>query len=64
MTAILGKSSGDSTGNFAGNFESAAVTTGDIPDGFWGWWWDTVNSELFSVRNRAGVLYYVEATPG
>ena len=48
---------------FAGNFEQASIGTGDITLGLWGWWWDTVNSKLFLVRNRSGVLYAVEANP-
>ena len=48
---------------FAGNFEQASVSSGDITVNQWGWWWDTVNLQLFLVRNRSGVLYAVEATP-
>lgn len=48
---------------FAGNFEQASISTGDITLNQWGWWWDTVNLKLFLVRNRAGTLYAVEANP-
>lgn len=48
---------------FAGNFEMTSITATQIPDTFWGWWWDTVNFKMFTVRNRAGILYAVEATP-
>jgi hypothetical protein len=59
-TQVVGVSN---PGNFAGNFESATITTGDIGDGLWGWWWDTTNLQLFLVRNRAGTLYATEFTP-
>lgn len=36
--------------------------TGDIPNGRWAWWFDTTNNRQFLVRNRSGVLYYVELT--
>ena len=48
---------------FVGNFEAAAITTSDIPLNQWGWFFDTVNLKLFIVRNRAGILYAVEANP-
>jgi hypothetical protein len=50
--------------DYAGKFETASIGTGDIPNGKWGWWWQTTTSELWLVRNRSNVLYYVEATPG
>ena len=49
-------------GDYAGRFEQASIGTGDIGTNKWGWWWDTVNSRMFLVRNRAGVLYFVETT--
>jgi hypothetical protein len=61
-TTVVGLASSAIT-KFAGNFESATITTGDIPDGCWGWWWDTTASQLKIVRNRSGVLYGVEANP-
>ena len=50
--------------DYAGSFELAPAgpSTGDIPDGKWGWWWDTTNNQLWLVRNRGGTLHYVEAT--
>ena len=50
--------------DYAGTFELAnpGPGTGDIPDGKWGWWYDTTNSQLWLVRNRGGTLHYVEAT--
>jgi hypothetical protein len=48
--------------DYAGRFEAASISTGDIGLNKWGWWWDTVNSRLVLVRNRAGVLYAVETT--
>jgi len=59
-TTVVGQPASSFT-KFAGNFESATITTGDIPDGCWGWWWDTTASQLKIVRNRSGVLYGVEA---
>lgn len=49
--------------DYAGRFEQASISTGDITLNLWGWWWDTVNLKLFLVRNRGNVLYAVEATP-
>lgn len=49
--------------DYAGSFEGPSVSTGNIPDGKWGYWWDTVNFQQFLVRNRAGTLYYVELNP-
>lgn len=49
--------------DYAGRFEAATITTGNIGTNKWGWWWDTVNSRLLLVRNRSGVLYGVEANP-
>jgi hypothetical protein len=49
--------------DYAGSFELASSpSTGDIPAGKWGWWWDTTRSKLFLVRNQGGALHYVEAT--
>lgn len=46
---------------FAGNFEQATTPTViQIPDGKWGFWWDTVNSRLTMLRNRGGTMYCVE----
>lgn len=49
--------------DYVGRFESATITTGNIPTDKWGWWWDTVNLRLLLVRNRSGVLFGVEANP-
>lgn len=49
--------------DYAGRFEQASISTGDITLDLWGWWWDTINLKLFIVRNRGGVLYAVEANP-
>ncbi|UCC73902.1 MAG: hypothetical protein JSV86_04900 [Gemmatimonadota bacterium] len=49
--------------DYAGKFEAPTITTGDIPNGLWGWWWDTSTSRMFLVRNRAGSLYATEFTP-
>jgi hypothetical protein len=46
--------------DYAGRFEQASIGTGDIGVNKWGWWWDTVNSRMIQVRNRANVLYCVE----
>lgn len=50
--------------DYAGSFELAGAgpSTGDIPDGKWGWWWDLTRGKLFLVRNRGGTLLYVEGT--
>lgn len=47
--------------SFAGNFEGTTITTTEIGLDQWGWWWDTVNSQMYAVRNRAGLLYLAEA---
>jgi hypothetical protein len=49
--------------DYAGRFELASIGTGDITLNKWGWWWDTNNSQLYMVRNRAGTLYAVEVNP-
>ena len=49
--------------DYVGRFEQATIGTGDIGLNKWGWWWNTTTSKLFSVRNRAGVLYGVESNP-
>jgi hypothetical protein len=51
---------GGGSGDYAGRFESATITSGDIPDTKWGWWWKTTTSQMFLVRNRSNVLYFVE----
>lgn len=61
MPTLLGAGVAAST-DYAGSFESPSITTGDVPNGFWAWWWDTVNLKLFLVRNRAGTIYAVELT--
>lgn len=61
-SAIWNEQSDPGSSDYAGKFESATITVLQIPSGKWGWWWDTVNSRLFNVRNRSGVLYAVEAT--
>ena len=48
---------------FTGNFELPAISVSEITVNTWAWWWDTINLKLFIVRNRAGILYAVEATP-
>lgn len=61
---LFGAGTGGSVGDpadYAGRFEGASISTGDIPLNKWGWWWDTVNLRLLAVRNRAGVLHKVEA---
>jgi len=51
-------------GVYAGHFEQAVKPTiVQIPDGWWGYWWSTVTSELRQVRNRGGTMYAVELTP-
>jgi len=48
---------------YAGSFEQPAKpNTTQIPDGWWGYWWDTVRSELWHIRNRGGTMYGVELT--
>lgn len=50
-------------GVYAGHFEQAfKPTPAQIPDGWWGFWWDTSTSELWQVRNRGGTMYGVELT--
>ena len=49
--------------DYAGRFEQASIGTGDIGLDLWGWWYDTVNLQLYVVRNRANTLYAVEANP-
>ena len=53
-----------SLGDYAGKFEGLTIGTGDIPDGKWGWWFDTnVPNRLLHIRNRGGTLYATEANP-
>jgi len=52
-----------SASDYDGRFEGASIGTGDITLNHWGWWWDTVNSRMMHVRNRAGTLYGTEANP-
>jgi len=49
--------------DYAGRFEGLTIGTGDISLNKWGWWYDTTNSRLVLVRNRAGTLFGVEANP-
>jgi len=50
-------------GVYAGSFEQPAKpNVVQIPDGWWGYWWDTVRSELWHIRNRGGTMYGVELT--
>ena len=49
--------------DYAGRFEGLTIGTGDIGLNKWGWWYDTTNSRLVLVRNRAGSLFGVEANP-
>jgi hypothetical protein len=52
------------TSDYAGKFEGTTIGTGDIPDGKWGWWFDTnVPNRMLHVRNRGGTLYATEANP-
>ena len=52
------------TSDYAGKFEGISIGTGDIPDGKWGWWWDTnVPNRMLHIRNRGGTLYATEANP-
>lgn len=45
------------------NLEQAGLpSTLQVPDGFWLFWWDTDDSRMFIVRNRAGQLLLVELT--
>ena len=49
---------------YAGSFEQPAKPTiAQIPDGWWGYWWDTVKNRLWHVRNRGGIMYAVRLTP-
>ena len=51
------------SGVYAGHFEQPTVpNTIQIPDGWWGFWWNTTTSELRQVRNRGGTMYGVELT--
>lgn len=50
--------------DYVGKFEQAAKPTIiQIPDGKWGFWWDTNLSEMWQVRNRGGTMYAVELNP-
>jgi len=51
--------------DYAGKFEGISIGTGDIPDGKWGWWFDTatVPNRMLHIRNRGGTLYATEANP-
>jgi hypothetical protein len=52
------------TSDYAGKFEGTTIGTGDIPDGKWGWWFDTnVPNRMLHIRNRGGTLYATEANP-
>jgi len=53
------------TSDYAGKFEGISIGTGDIPDGKWGWWFDTatVPNRMLHIRNRGGTLYATEANP-
>ena len=51
-----------STDDYAGRFEQATISPAEIPTNKWGWWYDTNNSMLFLVRNRGGVLFFVDLT--
>ena len=49
--------------DYVGKFEqTTAPTIVQIPDGKWGWWWDTVNTQMIQVRNRGATMYGVECT--
>jgi hypothetical protein len=49
---------------YAGSFEQPVVPTVlQIPDGWWGWWYNNVTAEMWLVRNRAGVMWRVELAP-
>jgi hypothetical protein len=56
---------GGGTSDYAGKFEGISIGTGDIPDGKWGWWFDTasVPNRMLHIRNRSGTLYATEANP-
>lgn len=46
---------------YEGCFEQDAEPTVDqIPDGKWGFWWDTVELQMWVCRNRGGTMYIVE----
>lgn len=47
--------------NFAGSFEQPVEPTViQIPDGWWGFWWNTATALMWIVRNRSGLMYLVE----
>ena len=49
---------------YAGSFEQPVPPTIiQIPDGWWGWWYDNLNTQLWLVRNRGDVLWSVELAP-
>lgn len=58
--AHISKSSADQA--FLPDIEAPAVSVGDVPTGKTVFWWDTLNTQLYLVKNRAGVLYFVELT--
>lgn len=50
--------------DYVGKFEQGTKPTiVQIPDGKWGFWWDTSLSEMWQVRNRGGTMYAVELNP-
>ena len=49
--------------DYAGQFEGTNVSTGDITNGKWGYFWRTTDSKMFLVRNRSNVLWAVEMNP-
>ena len=55
---------GIGTADYAGSFEQVATPTiSQIPSGKWGFWYDTVNSRMYSMRNRSGLMHAVEWFP-
>lgn len=48
--------------SYAGYFEQASIGTGDVTDGQWAFFFRTLDSRMFLVRNRGGTIYSVELT--
>lgn len=55
--------SGTVPGDYAGYFEQATQpTTVQIPNGTWGYWFDTDHVTMWLLRNKSNVLYGVQMT--
>ena len=67
VDSLVSSSSCDCKGcindDYKGKFEQAsAPTVEQIPDGKWGWWWNTTDSLMIQDRNRGGTMYGAECS--